>query len=48
MTTSIKKSSIDPPPYRSLEEVKVEVGIKIDANIQWDLKKKKREVRCVP
>ena len=47
VTTSIKKS-IDPPPYRSLEEVKVEVGIKIDAKIQWNLKKKKGEVRCVP
>ena len=47
MTTSIKKS-IDPPLYRSLEEVKVEVGIKIDAKIQWNLKKKKGELRCVP
>jgi len=47
LTTSNKKS-IDPHPYRSLEEVKVEVGIKIDAKIQWDLKKKKGKVRCVP
>ena len=41
MTTSNKKS-IDPPPHRSLEEVKVEVGIKMDAKRQWDLKKRKR------
>ena len=25
----------------------MEVGIKIDAKIQWNLKKKKGEVRCV-